>query len=113
MNELNKNIFNEEIKYQPNITITKEEQKGEILINLEDSNIDNRSDATDTIISRYDSDNLKTDKTLITLAKEKDEKYDINSKEIFFNINEMRKKLKSLEDQFIDFKKGLINHLKL
>ena len=113
MNELNKNIFNEEIKYEPNITITKEEQKGEILINLEDSNIDNRSDTTDTIISRYDSDNLKTDKTLITLAKEKDEKYDINNKEIFFNINEMRKKLKRLEDQFIDFKKGLINHLKI
>jgi hypothetical protein len=118
MNELNKNVFKDDIIFEPNLIQTKKsegkgEQKNELLMNLIDTKTNNKNDVSDTILSRYVSGNIKLDKTLITLAKEKNEKYDINNKEIFFNITEMRKKLKSIEDQFIDFKKTLINHFKI
>ena len=118
MNELNENIFKDDIIFEPNLIQTKKsegkgEQKNELLMNLIDTKTNNKNDVSDTILSRYVSGNIKLDKTLITLAEEKNEKYDINNKEIFFNITEMRKKLKSIEDQFIDFKKSLINHFKI
>jgi len=117
MNELNKNIFNEEITLEPNFISSKkeeiEEPKEERLLNINNNNIENNKDEfSDSSFSKYNSEELKVNKTLITLAKEKNEKYDINSKEIFFNIFEMRKKLKGIEDHFVDFKKGLINHFK-
>ena len=115
MNEYNKNIFKDDFILEPNIINTKkEEPKEEKLINLGDNNIENNKDeSSDSSFSRYNSDELKVNKTLITLAKEKNEKYDINNNQIFFNIFEMRKKLKGIEDHFVDFKRSLVNHFKV
>ena len=119
LSEYNKNIIKEEIVFEPNIINTKtEEQKEELLVNLIDDNITNDSNElkesnSDSIFTKYEHQNKKLDKTLIRLAKERNEKYDIANKEIFFNISEMRKKLKTFEDKFIDFKKSILNHLKV
>ena len=116
MSDLNKNIFKEDLVPKPDLFFAKkeeeriEEEKEEILIDLNDNNM---NELTDSSLSRYNSDELKIDKTLITPAKEKNEKYDINGKHIFFNIFKMRKKLKSIEDHFIEFKKSLIKHFKI
>jgi hypothetical protein len=119
LSEYNKNIIKEEIVFEPNIINTKtEEQKEELLVNLIDDNIINDSNEpkesnSNSIFTKYEHQNKKLDKTLIRLAKERNEKYDIANKEIFFNISEMRKKLKTFEDKFIDFKKSILNHLKV
>ena len=118
MNELNKNIFNEEITLEPNFISTKkeeiEEPKEERLLNINNNNIENNKDEfSDSSFSKYNSEELKVNKTLITKKKKKNEKYDINNKQIFFNIFEMRKKLKGIEDHFVDFKRSLVNHFKM
>lgn len=119
LSEYNKNIIKEEIVFEPNIINTKtEEEKEELLVNLIDDNIINDSNEpkesnSNSIFTKYEHQNKKLDKTLIRLAKERNEKYDIANKEIFFNISEMRKKLKTFEDKFIDFKKSILNHLKV
>ena len=115
MKEYNKNIMSDEIVFEPNIISTKkpeekEEKKEGLLINLNEITTDEKKDS---IFSTIDKKEKKLDKTLITLAKERNEKYDLQNKEIFFNIFEMRKKLKGFEDKFLDFKKSLINHLKI
>jgi len=90
LSEYNKNIIKEEIVFEPNIINTKtEEQKEELLVNLIDDNITNDSNElkesnSDSIFTKYEHQNKKLDKTLIRLAKERNEKYDIANKEIFF-----------------------------
>ena len=111
MNALNKNIFNSHQNFINSAKI--EEPKEESLITSIDDNHDNENELTESSFSKYNSNELKINKTLITLAKEKNEKYDINSKEIFFNIFELRKKLKRTEDHFIEFKNSLIEKFKI
>ena len=114
MTESNKNLISGQVTYEQNIITTKEKEnkkgkKDELLIDLMDIVVD---DKEENLIEK-DNNEKKIDKTLIMLAKERDEKYDIQNQEIFFNIFELRKKLKSFEDQFLDFKKALINHFKI
>ena len=111
MNALNKNIFNSHQNFINSAKI--EEPKEESLITSIDDNYDNENELTENSFSKYNSNELKINKTLITLAKEKNEKYDINNKEIFFNIFELRKKLKRTEDHFIEFKNSIIEKFKI
>ena len=55
----------------------------------------------------------KSDKNLLILAKTKDEKYDINNKDIFKKIDGIRKSLETFENNLIQFKKGILNILKM
>ena len=115
MSKYNKNLISNEITYEQNIiNKKKKENKGkkfdELLIDLMDISIEEKEENP---IAQEDNNEKKLDKTLITLAKERNEKYDIQNEEIFFNIFELRKKLKGFEDQFIDFKKSLINYFKI
>ena len=111
MNALNKNFFIS----QPNIKNSSkiEELKDESLINSIDDSNEKEKELTESSFSKYNSEELKTNKTLIIPAKEKNEKYDINNKEIFFNIFELRKKLKRTEDHFIEFKNSIIEKFKI
>ena len=87
--------------------------KDESLINSIDDSNEKEKELTESSFSKYNSEELKTNKTLIIPAKEKNEKYDINNKEIFFNIFELRKKLKRIEDHFVEFKNTLIEHFNI
>ena len=111
MNALNKNFFIS----QPSIKNSSkiEELKDESLINSIDDSNEKEKELTESSFSKYNSEELKTNKTLIIPAKEKNEKYDINNKEIFFNIFELRKKLKRIEDHFVEFKNTLIEHFNI
>ena len=114
MSKFNKNLISGQVDYEQNIINTKKkenkkEKKDELLIDLIDIVVNDKEEK----LIQEDKNEKKIDKSLIMLAKERNEKYDIQNEEIFFNIFELRKKLKSFEDQFLDFKKALINHFKI
>ena len=114
MSKFNKNLISGQVNYEQNIINTKKkenkkEKKDELLIDLIDIVVNDKEEK----LIQEDKNEKKIDKSLIMLAKERNEKYDIQNEEIFFNIFELRKKLKSFEDQFLDFKKALINHFKI
>ena len=111
LSSLNKNILKSDVVYEPNLISTKieepkEEKDDELLFNL--ININNNDNKQNLSLS-----SKKLNKILTTLAEEKDEKYNFQSKEIFNNINDMRYELKQFEQQVIDFKKSLIDHLNI
>ena len=118
MSNYNKNIINYEADFEPkSYDKIIDDEKQELLMG-ESKDISNDIILNDREIIKKDEDkdnnnsNIRN-KTLITLAKEKNEKYNIHSKEILFNISEFRKKMKNYEDKLIDFKKGLIKHFKI
>jgi signal-transduction protein with cAMP-binding, CBS, and nucleotidyltransferase domain len=109
LSSLNKNILKNEVVYESNLISTKieepkEEKDDDLLFNL--ININNNKPSL-SLSSK------KLNKILTTLAEEKDEKYNFQSKEIFTNINNMRYELKQFEQQIIDFKNTLIEHLNI
>ena len=111
LSSLNKNILKSDVVYEPNLISTKieepkEEKDDDLLFNL--ININNNDNKQSLSLS-----SKKLNKILTTLAEEKDEKYNFQSKEIFNNINDMRYELKQFEQQVIDFKKSLIEHLNI
>ena len=98
----------------------------DININTNMTNEDNKDKEnliSDNIIDTTNNENpsfkkpkyikKKSDKNLLILAKTKDEKYDINNKEIFKKIDGIRNNLEIFEHNLIQFKKGILNILKM
>jgi hypothetical protein len=74
---------------------------------LTDNIIDNTS------LKKVPYNKKKSEKDLIILVKEKDEKYDINNKDIFRKIDGIRKNLENFENSLIKFKKEILNIIKM
>ena len=74
---------------------------------MTDNIIDNTS------LKKVPYNKKKSEKDLIILVKEKDEKYDINNKDIFRKIDGIRKNLENFENSLINFKKEILNIIKM
>ena len=116
LSSLNKNILKNDLIYESDLIntkleVAKEKKDDELLLDLINMNNNTDNKPSFSLSNKYS--NKKLNEILNTVAEEKNEKYNFQSKEIFTNINDMSKKLKQFEQQFIDFKKSLIEHLNI
>ena len=106
----------QEIIFKPSLFINNndnnDDEKQGLLEDDSNNNISNDITLNDSDYKERLNENI-INKSLITLVKEKDEKYNIHSKEILINISEQRKRMKRFEDKLIDFKNGIIKHFKI
>ena len=89
--------------------------------NIDSKNINENIDSSDIIGPINDTNSLRNEdnknkiikKNLITAAKAKNEKYDINNQEIFLKIYNIMRDIQDFENDLLSFKKDILNNMKL